>query len=502
MIRYLIILLIIKSSIFACSLCSVFTPRTHISTHIKADNENIQSIYVNWAFAKQFGDELMQIYDLNQNKTFDEVELLLIEDALIEYLITRNFITTIYYDKNIESNSIDFVIKDYKMKYKNSILEFEYNIDLENLKIYDENFLTIRIFDKEGYFFIIFENDKQKFDIPYKIQKNTNISEVSYKIFAPNLEKQKFNIQAFKENPEQKNLYETWTNNSSILKEKPQNAFETQSVKSEDSFMKDITNKFVNNIKKYLLDIENGDKISLVFLLMASFLYGIIHALGPGHGKALAFSYFSSQKSSYFEAFVISMLTAFIHIIGALLIVLVSVFVLQSILDSLLEDSISYITAFSAVIIMFLALYILYRKLNKKSCSCCACTTNVKETKFKPLEKQNFIFKNQNIKVHKNTQRNKKQDLIFVLTAGIIPCPGTVLLFVYAFLLKTYFAVFLASLSISLGMALVIFASSFLGVGLHKISSKSKNLVNILEILAPIFMFALALFLLFSSKFF
>jgi len=72
--------------------------------------------------------------------------------------------------------------------------------------------------------------------------------------------------------------------------------------------------------------------------------------------------------------------------------------------------------------------------------------------------------------------------LIFVLTAGIIPCPGTVLLFVYAFLLKTYFAVILASISISLGMALVIFASSFLGVSLNKASSKSKKLVNILEI--------------------
>ncbi len=99
-------------------------------------------------------------------------------------------------------------------------------------------------------------------------------------------------------------------------------------------------------------------------------------------------------------------------------------------------------------------------------------------------------------------KRSKKQDLIFVLTAGIVPCPGTVLLFVYAFLLKTYFAVFLASISISLGMAVVIFASSFLGVSIHKMSSKSSNIINILEILAPIFMFILALLLLLSSKIF
>ena len=90
-----------------------------------------------------------------------------------------------------------------------------------------------------------------------------------------------------------------------------------------------ILEKFTNNIKKYLTDVQNGDYLALVFLLMASFIYGVIHAFGPGHGKALAFSYFSSQKSSFFEAFVISLVTAFIHILGALAIVLFSVFILS-----------------------------------------------------------------------------------------------------------------------------------------------------------------------------
>ena len=234
--------------------------------------------------------------------------------------------------------------------------------------------------------------------------------------------------------------------------------------------------------------------------MIASFLYGLLHALGPGHGKALAFSYFSAQKSSYVQAFVISLATAFVHIIGALILVLVSVFVLQSVLNRFMEDSISYITAFSAVIIMLLALYILYRKLSKKTNVCCACNVDLKNTSFSTnFTNMNFIKTNTN-KPILNTKRSKKQDLIFVLTAGIIPCPGTVLLFVYAFLLKTYFAVALASISISLGMATVIFASSFLGVSLNKASQKSAKFVNILEITSPIFMFVLGLLLFFSVK--
>ena len=233
---------------------------------------------------------------------------------------------------------------------------------------------------------------------------------------------------------------------------------------------------------------------------MASFLYGVLHALGPGHGKALAFSYFSARKSTYLEAFGISLATAFVHIIGSLILVLVSVFVLQSVLNRFMEDSISYITAFSAVIIMLLALYILYRKLSKKTNVCCACNVDLKNTSFSTNPtNMNFIKTNTNKPVL-NTKRSKKQDLIFVLTAGIIPCPGTVLLFVYAFLLKTYFSVILASIAISVGMAVIIFASSFLGVSLHKVSSKSGKITNIVEIVAPIFMFILGLILLLNSS--
>ena len=94
------------------------------------------------------------------------------------------------------------------------------------------------------------------------------------------------------------------------------------SVKDEN-----IVDKFTQNIKKYLVEIEKGeDKLALIFLLMASFLYGVMHSLGPGHGKALAFSYFSAKKSSYFQAFIVSLATAFVHIVGALILVLISIF--------------------------------------------------------------------------------------------------------------------------------------------------------------------------------
>ena len=486
MIRYLIVLLFLKSLLFGCSLCSIYTPKTHITTQVKADKTHIKTLNITWTFADEFSKELLKLYDINLDKTFDEKELAIIQSYLIDYVKDKNFLTTISYDKQINEKSNPFEVKNYKMNFRNSVLSFEYNIDL-NYKIYDKNILNIRVFDNQGFFFILFDPKKQLIHIPYKIKEQINLNDVSFTIDAPTqgLQEEKIQNEVIKENVEKNEDKEVIT---------------TQTSSNEGIQEQSILERYTQNIKKYLLDVQNGeDKFALFFLLMASFIYGVIHSIGPGHGKALAFSYFSSQKSSYFEALIISLVTAFIHIVGALSIVLFSVFILQSVLNRFMEDSILYITSFSALIIMFLALYILYRKLSKKSCSCC-CSVDLKTTNFTAVSSNMNFVKAVSNKPVIIPIRSKKQDLIFVLTAGIIPCPGTVLLFVYAFLLKTYFAVILASICISLGMAFVLFISSFLGVSLNKDSQKSAKFVNILEIASPIFMFILGLLLFLNAN--
>ena len=482
MIKYFLIFLFLKSVLFGCSLCSIYSPKTHVTTQIKADKTHIKTLNVSWTFAGEFTKELMQIYDTNLDASFNEKELSIIQTALLDYLKPKNFLTFISYDKQINQKANSFEIKDYKMNFKNATLSFEYNIDL-NYKIYDKNILYIKIIDDENYFDIVFNDKKQLMNIPYKITKVSNMNDVKFIIDAPNL-----------------GMQEEKTEELTTLKiEEKKDEIITKEEVVKEEIKENILDKFVLNIKKYLVAIQNGeDKTAIIFLLMASFIYGVIHSIGPGHGKALAFSYFSAQKSSYFEAFIISLATAFVHIFGALILVVFSVFVLESVMNRFIEDSISYITNFSAVIIMFLALYILYRKLTKKSSSCACCSVELKKATFMTSSNTEINFVKTTLNKPVITPlRSKKQDLIFVLTAGIIPCPGTVLLFVYAFLLKTYFAVALASISISLGMATVIFVSSFLGVSLNKASQKSKKIVNILEIISPIFMFILA-FLLFT----
>ena len=489
MIRLLIFLIISQSILFGCSICSIYSPRTDISINIKADKEYIKTARIKWVFSKEFTLELIQLYDTNLDGTFNKKELEPIEDSLLVYIEPKDYLTFISYDKKINKKSKKINIKKSELIYKNSELYFEYSLDL-NYKIIDKNKLYIKIYDKEAYFIMLLNKKQQLLRIPYKIKKEVQTHHVIFTIDAPSLKNS--------------NIEEKIEKKKVEINKRIEESIEEEST-LDIAEVKELTllEKFIKKIKQYLVDIEKGeDKFALLFLLLASFVYGIIHALGPGHGKALAFSYFSAQKSSYLQACIISFLTAFIHILGALVLVIISIFILKSVFSSFLDDSIFYITSMSAVLIMLLSMFILYRKLKKKSCACCACNVSSENKPMFSTDKKdiNFVQVNEN-KIHFNTSR-KKQDLYFVLTAGLIPCPGTVILFVYAFILKTYFSVFLASIAISLGMGLVIFLSSFLGVSLNKVSNKSQKITNILEISAPIFMFILGLFLLLNASVF
>jgi len=479
MIRSLVLILLFKSILLGCSICSIYSPRTDVSINIVSDDTHIRSADFKWVFVKNFTKELLKIYDTNLDGTFDEEELIPIKNSLLSYIEAYNYLTFISYSKEIENESRTLDIKNYKMIFKDSILSFEYTSDL-NYKIVHNNNLYIHVNDDTEYFIMHINKKEQALSTPYEYQSSISNKSVSYTISLPE--------SMTKENKSENKL---------ILDNFKDENLEKPIVKSKSDIS--LLDQFIAKIKESLLEVEKGeDKYAIFFLLFASFVYGLIHALGPGHGKALAFSYFSSRKNTYFQAFSISFFTAFIHILGALVLVSISIFIIEEIFSSFLDDSISYITKVSAVLIILLSLYILYRKLKNKSCACSGCNIeNNSNTKFIVNNDKNQFILRSSDKVHKKSDV-RTQNLFFVLTAGLVPCPGTVILFVYAFILETYFAVFLASIFISLGMGIVIFASSFLGVSLYKVSSKSSNITNILEIISPIIMCLLGLFLFFS----
>lgn len=465
MIRFLFLLLFVKSMGFACTLCTVFSPKTSVQIYVDSTKDTINNVKFIWVLNKQFTESLKDVYDTNSDGMIDKQELILVEEAFLDYAMQNDFSTHISYDVVVnkkQSKKIEAISS--RTYIKESALHFEYILKLD-YKIKKEYFLYIRVLDEKRFFLLSLDKAAIYFENENSIQRLIYKQSV---IFVFN--SVPFNQIKQSEEPKIKEIRKTASPKEKTLLE-----------------------SFVQKVKKHLLSIkEDGNILALFSLLFVSFIYGIVHAIGPGHGKSLAFSYFSTHKSSYFKAFVICQASAFIHIVGAFIMVLISVFVLETFLNNFVTNSVLILTKTSAVMIVLLASYIFYKKLKNKSCSCCQSTIST-------LWRVNTDV-NHKLKPIKTDKKEYKKDIYFVLTAGLIPCPGTVVLFIYAFILKTYMAVVLASIFISLGMGLIIFLAAFLGVGLRQQSQKSKYFSNLLEYTAIAVMFILGILLFFNAN--
>jgi ABC-type nickel/cobalt efflux system permease component RcnA len=209
---------------------------------------------------------------------------------------------------------------------------------------------------------------------------------------------------------------------------------------------------------KLLSQVQNDSAIlPLLLLLLLSFLYGLLHAAGPGHGKTLVASYFVAQDKSYKKAFIISGAIAITHVFSAFIITIVGYFILTDILSFTIYGSNKIISQISGLAIVLIGTYLLYNKFKHytnrpknrwstqpfSSCACSSC-------------------------VNKDTT-----ELALILSAGIIPCPGTITIFLLALSTGVYTAAFLSAIAMSLGMSTVIAVSAILSVKFRK-SAKNR----------------------------
>ena len=80
--------------------------------------------------------------------------------------------------------------------------------------------------------------------------------------------------------------------------------------------------KLTKEITGRLDSIKTGaDPAALGLLLGAAFLYGLLHALGPGHGKLIVASWFGANKSRWWHAPVMGFEIAALHVLSAVALV-------------------------------------------------------------------------------------------------------------------------------------------------------------------------------------
>lgn len=206
---------------------------------------------------------------------------------------------------------------------------------------------------------------------------------------------------------------------------------------------------------------------AIAVLLGFSFLYGLVHAAGPGHGKTLVASYYGAQDKSYKNAIGVAFIIALVHTFSAFIITYVLYFLFQHIIAVAMEDVSMVAAKVSGCLIVGIGVYLFVGKFkhyrHQKStpkwstqptsaCSCASCK-----------------------------QTGTSTDIVLVLAAGLVPCPGTITVFLFSISLGLNFIGFLSALTMSLGMGLIIAITALISTSIR--SSSKRNYSTLLKVL-------------------
>jgi ABC-type nickel/cobalt efflux system permease component RcnA len=199
-------------------------------------------------------------------------------------------------------------------------------------------------------------------------------------------------------------------------------------------------------INSQLVAIRRGEEPLALWLgIGIAFLYGVAHALGPGHGKAVVASYFLSREATVLRGAVMGGQIAFAHVISAIVIVTAVHLLLQQSFATPVEEmralrlaSYGIITAIGLAMLIGEA-----RRLRRAGhdhahdpagCAACGHTHG-----------------------HSHGHSHGQGGLLS-LAVGLVPCSGAVLILVYALANGIIVTGVLMTLAIAIGMGLTLAA--------------------------------------------
>lgn len=164
--------------------------------------------------------------------------------------------------------------------------------------------------------------------------------------------------------------------------------------------------------------------------LWFSFLYGIFHALGPGHGKSIAISYFLSRPGKIMHGFLMGNLLTFSHVFSAVTVIMIIYFILKASGLAAFDRYSGYLTVISTVLLMAVGIYLIGHSIH--------------QFKHWPVEEEGDT----------GNHPDMKSLVLTSLITGMIPCPGAAIILSYSILTNIILQGLIAMIAVSLGMGL------------------------------------------------
>ena len=200
-------------------------------------------------------------------------------------------------------------------------------------------------------------------------------------------------------------------------------------------FLMDFQRRANAEVAFHMNAIERGDNLgALILALAVAFAYGAIHAFGPGHGKFVVVSYFLGREARVMRGVVMAVQIAIVHVIAAIVIVWLADLVLRGGFGLGLSD-VPGVRAASFLIIVGIGLYMLYQAVRASlRARSGGASDHGHSHDHSPPHRHDHTHPHHHGHHHHHghSHGGKAEGGILALAAGMVPCPGAVLIMLYA----------------------------------------------------------------------
>jgi nickel/cobalt transporter (NicO) family protein len=211
------------------------------------------------------------------------------------------------------------------------------------------------------------------------------------------------------------------------------------------------------------------DHTAVAGLFGISFLYGVFHAAGPGHGKAVISSYLFANNETWRRGVVLSFASALLQALVAILLVSIASILLGA-TARMMGDAVRYIEIVAYSLIIVIGLHLLWRK-GRAFAAALRGKPDYHDHQHHHHHDHHGLHHDHHGHAHGPQPEDLagpggwRRGLAAIVAVGLRPCSGAILVLIFALSQGIFWAGIGATLLIGLGTAITVSVIATVAVG-------------------------------------
>lgn len=220
------------------------------------------------------------------------------------------------------------------------------------------------------------------------------------------------------------------------------------------NWMISIQATMMRDIRRYMAAIRDEASVAALMTgIWFAFVYGVLHTLGPGHGKMIVASYFVGHEARIWRGFLVGAQIAITHVISSIVLVLIVDSTFRLAFGSDPAES-WWIRLFSFALIAIIGGYMLVNAIRASL----GKTTG-----------HDHHHGHAHGHDHVHQHGHAKREGLLAILAGIVPCTGAILIMLASLAFGIVYAGVLMVIAISVGMALTMAAIGIAAILMRRV---------------------------------